>query len=312
MPQSPPVSDRLFLDCALLGLRGVSGAALARLAAAGRPGADARRARPAELVAAAASAGGVALPPCWSAPSRSEVESLARRLSAAGVSIGWPADPEFPLRLALSGSARPAWLLRRGRFPGESEPACAVVGSRGTPPSLCRAAFRLGRALSAGGVVVVSGLARGADQAAHAGAVSGPGAGTLSVPSRGLLAAPLPAGAEWSFAGVGRPDDPFSAGLAVRRNSVIAALGGAVVLVASGLRGGSAHAVRYALREGLPLFCFEAGAETPPGNAALLRSGLAEPLPVSDSPARWLRAFLAARRAVTSRVAQPELFDDAA
>lgn len=304
-------AEDLYFDSVLLGLRGVSGGALAALAAVGRGAGLAAGGDPADLIREVAAERGVALGARWASPTAESASALAGRLAAAGVRVVWRDCAGYPARLSSAGrAAAPPWLLVRGRLPGAAASACAVVGSRATSPRLCRAAFALGRELSGSGVAVVSGLARGADQAAHCGAVS---AGrTLAVPARGLLAGPLPGAPGWSFAGPGRPDDPFSAGLAVRRNSVIAALGGAVALVASGLQGGSAHAVRYALREGLPLFCFEDGRATPPGNAALLRSGLAEPLALGEAPAAWAESILNARRRAGVRPVQLSLFGEAA
>jgi NAD(P)-dependent dehydrogenase (short-subunit alcohol dehydrogenase family) len=61
---------------------------------------------------------------------------------------------------------------------------------------------------------------------------------------RGIDAAP----GRLTCLGLDRPEVPFSAGLAIRRNDVIAALGDGLILIASGLKGGSAYSVRWALR----------------------------------------------------------------
>ena len=102
-------------------------------------------------------------------------------------------------------------------------------------------------------MAVVSGMAAGADTAAHQGAMmaslggtsSGP-AGTIAVPAYGILNTPLgdcrsPMKGDvprMTCLALDRPDAPFSAGLAIRRNSVIAALGDGLVLAASGPQGG--------------------------------------------------------------------------
>ena len=54
-------------------------------------------------------------------------------------------------------------------------PAVAIVGSRTATPTGISVATRLGRELSDAGLVVVSGLARGVDAAAHRGALDGSG-----------------------------------------------------------------------------------------------------------------------------------------
>src|SRR5436190_13497790 len=61
----------------------------------------------------------------------------------------------------------------------------AVVGSRAATPYGLTVAGRLARDLAAAGVTVVSGLARGIDSAAHAGALSG-GGRTLAVIASGF------------------------------------------------------------------------------------------------------------------------------
>jgi DNA processing protein len=63
--------------------------------------------------------------------------------------------------------------------------AVAVVGSRAATPYAKDVAFRLGRELAERGVVVVSGLARGVDSAAHRGCLAGGGT-TVAVLGSGL------------------------------------------------------------------------------------------------------------------------------
>src|SRR5205807_9061845 len=77
----------------------------------------------------------------------------------------------------------PARLYVNGQLP--AEPMIAIVGSRRATPYGCRTAHRLARELSDAGVVVVSGLARGIDAAAHRGALEGP-TPTVAVMATGL------------------------------------------------------------------------------------------------------------------------------
>lgn len=69
----------------------------------------------------------------------------------------------------------PNTLYVRGRLPDDAIPRIAVVGTRTPSPGGREAAYALGRDLARAGVVVVSGLARGIDAAAHRGAVDGGG-----------------------------------------------------------------------------------------------------------------------------------------
>jgi hypothetical protein len=117
----------------------------------------------------------------------------------------------------------------------------------------------------------------------------------LAIPARGLLWHDLARSrgprAAWTFLALDRPWAPFSAGLAIRRNALIAAMGEGLVLVASDLVGGSCHAVRWALARRRPLWCLEDGRRTPPANRHLLRAGLARPLSLAEGPEAWVAAI---------------------
>jgi predicted Rossmann fold nucleotide-binding protein DprA/Smf involved in DNA uptake len=234
---------------------------------------------------------------------------VAKLLERAGARLAWRDGEDYPKKLTLGlGEKAPAWVWLAGPEERLAGATCAMIGSRQTPPRLLAAARRLGRALAEAGMAVVSGMAEGADTASHEGARAG-AAGTVIVPARGLLTAGLPinlqenAGTEAgkaTWVGLDRPDDGFSAGLAIRRNDVIAALGDAMVLVASGLKGGSSYGVRWALGHGVPLYCFECAAATPPANRALIHAGQAVALGLGESEAAWVekvRAGVEARRA---------------
>jgi len=73
----------------------------------------------------------------------------------------------------------------RGRWPPPAGPRVAVVGSRRPTPYGEAVAERLASDLAAAGVVVVSGLARGIDAAAHRGALDGGGV-TVAVLGTGV------------------------------------------------------------------------------------------------------------------------------
>lgn len=91
---------------------------------------------------------------------------------------------EMPPLLAVT-SAPP----RKLRFIGDAscltQSCVAIVGSRRASPYGLRIAYQLGRELAMHGVCIVSGLARGIDGAAHAGALAGLGR-TIAVLGHGL------------------------------------------------------------------------------------------------------------------------------
>ncbi|MFI5178260.1 MAG: DNA-processing protein DprA, partial [Vicinamibacterales bacterium] len=69
----------------------------------------------------------------------------------------------------------PFVLWVKGNAASLAEPAIAVVGSRAATPASLSVARTLGRALAEAGLVVVSGMARGVDGAAHEGALDADG-----------------------------------------------------------------------------------------------------------------------------------------
>jgi len=196
-------------------------------------------------------------------PLRKDVAASAKAFVENEIEILWSGTERYPARVeAELDKDAPGWLFVRGSRERLTRSQCAVIGSRETPEEYCQAAEQLGEALSDRGIVVTSGMAAGADSAAHAGAARG-AAGTIGIPAYGILN-PAVGGAvsayeSFTVVGIDRPNERFSAGCAIRRNYVIAALSEALVLVASELRGGSAYALGWALRHRVPVFCFESG-----------------------------------------------------
>jgi len=78
--------------------------------------------------------------------------------------VVWLSDPDYPALLKQIHDP-PGRLYVNGQLP--SDPMIAIVGSRHATPYGRRVAHRLARDLSDAGVIVVSGLARGIDAAAH-------------------------------------------------------------------------------------------------------------------------------------------------
>jgi DNA processing protein len=118
----------------------------------------------------------------------------------------------YPPLLAEIDSAPPA-LIVRGDLSLIDRPAIAIVGARNASAAACRFARDLARGLAEEGVLVVSGLARGIDSAAHQGALGGGTAGVIAsgidityppenkelqeqVATQGLLIAEQPPGRE--------------------------------------------------------------------------------------------------------------------
>jgi DNA processing protein len=169
--------------------------------------------------------------------------------------ISWT-DAGYPPSLAAIVDPPPVlWL--RGRPGVLDRPSVAIVGSRAGSPYAMAVAEQLGADLSSRGVVVVSGLARGVDSAAHRGALRGAGH-TVAVLGSGvdivypreheaLAAEIVGAGALVSEFLPGTPPHPV---FFPRRNRVISGLVRAVVVVEAGRKSGSLITARCALEQG--------------------------------------------------------------
>lgn len=101
-------------------------------------------------------------------------EAEAERLGEAGVKVTFIPDAAYPARLRQLADP-PLVLYHRGSLPDWSR-AVAVVGTRRSSPYGETQARRMGRDLAAAGALVLSGMARGIDAAAHAGALDAGGA----------------------------------------------------------------------------------------------------------------------------------------
>jgi len=202
------------------------------------------------------------------APARTtDPGDAAGRYAAAGVSVLLPGGPGYPAALVGDPGA-PAVLCAVGTPTVlEARAAVALVGTRSATPYGTKVASQLGQALAECGVVVVSGLARGIDAAAHAGALSaGAGAGAGAAPpvavvgtgadvpypkeNRALWDRVAATGAVLSEAALGTPARPrvFPA-----RNRIIAALSDVVVVVESHRGGGSLYTAEAAARRCIPV-----------------------------------------------------------
>lgn len=105
------------------------------------------------------------------APRRAEARAVRLRAESAGIGVLAWNDARFPAALLTLSDTAPA-LWYRGTLEVLRRPAVAIVGSRSASAVALEVAARLGAELASRRVVVVSGLARGVDSAAHRGALS--------------------------------------------------------------------------------------------------------------------------------------------
>lgn len=102
---------------------------------------------------------------------REEAVAVRVRAAAGGIEVVAWSDRRFPAALLTTSDMPPA-LWYRGALDAFDAPAVAIVGSRAASAVALETAARLAADLAARGVVVVSGLARGVDSAAHRGALA--------------------------------------------------------------------------------------------------------------------------------------------
>ena len=183
---------------------------------------------------------------------------LARRELAAVAKLGarhlFLDDPDYPPLLAELDTAPPA-LIVRGDLGLSTRPCVAIVGARNASAAACRFARQIASGLAEAGAVVVSGLARGIDTAAHQGSIGGGTVGVIAsgidiafppenrdlqerVASEGLLVAEQPTGAE-----------PLARHFP-SRNRIIAGLALGTVVVEAAPRSGSLITARLAAEAG--------------------------------------------------------------
>mgnify|MGYP003671029361 FL=1 len=136
------------------------------------------RAALAALVDVAAAAGVANYEPCPEGVIRAEIKA-ARKLGAQMLCMG---EAHYPAALSGLPSAPPL-LWCKGRTDVLMRPLVAMVGARNASSLGMRMAQKLADELGEAGFVVVSGLARGIDTAAHMGAVPH---GTVAVMAGGL------------------------------------------------------------------------------------------------------------------------------
>jgi predicted Rossmann fold nucleotide-binding protein DprA/Smf involved in DNA uptake len=153
------------------------------------------------------------------------------RLHDNGISLVSALDARFPSALrSRLGTACPPFLLVAGPIEWLGRPGLGVVGSREASDVLLAVARRSGELAVGHRWPVVSGLARGVDQAAMAGALDADGE-VIGVPAEGISRAARSAevrrrvhAGELCLASPYAPDAPFRPGNAMGRNKIIYAL----------------------------------------------------------------------------------------
>jgi DNA processing protein len=216
-----------------------------------------------------------------------KVELDCRRL---GIGIAALPSPAYPPRLREIPDP-PLVLFWKGVEPSGLDPAVAVVGARACSSYGERIARAAGRDIARGGIVVVSGLARGIDVAAHRGALeTGRTAAVLAGGLDRIYPAEHRAVAERIVAEHGclvseqPPGAPSLPRLFPFRNRIITGLSLATLVVEARTRSGSLASVRHALEQGREVFAVPGPADSPlsEGSNRLLGQGAMPYLGAAD------------------------------
>jgi DNA processing protein len=192
---------------------------------------------------------------CPVADAEAELER-AEQIGARYIAMG---EPGYPMPLAHIDAAPPL-IAVRGTLATLTRPTIAIVGSRNCSIAGRKFTARIAGELGRAGYVVVSGLARGIDGAAHTAALEN---GTIAVLAGGIdhvyppehadliediltqdgaLVSEMPLG--WVPRGRDFP----------RRNRLISGLSLGVIVVEAAMRSGSLHTARFAAEQGREVF----------------------------------------------------------
>jgi DNA processing protein len=229
---------------------------------------------------------------------------LVEQLANASISLLTIFDDEYPrlLKTALRRNQTPPILFYCGDLSILQRQTIAIIGSRNASERGLQFTREAARYLAGKGANVISGNARGVDQAAYDGAVEGDGYTTVVLPHgirklsgvkmRGLL--PKIEAGKVLLLSQFHPDAPWVVSRAMERNRVVTGLAQIVIVAESDTKGGTWDGARGALAQKRPLYVCQMDAPALPGNNALLQQG-ARPLawPAED-PGNSLAPLLSA------------------
>lgn len=210
---------------------------------------------------------------------RAAAERELQALDAVGARLVAWGEPDYPPALAAVDDAPPL-IAMKGIARLVGRPAIAVVGARNASANGRRFARDIALQLGQQGLLVVSGLARGIDGAAHQGALETGTAAVLAggidqiypeenralhdeIAEHGVLIAEMPIGIE------------PQARHFPRRNRIISGASRGVLVVEAATRSGSLITARFALEQGREVFAVPGSPLDPRcrGTNDLIRNG---------------------------------------
>ena len=213
------------------------------------------------------------------------------KTAALGGHIYVPEDEEYPQSLRNIKEA-PIALYVLGKLPAAEQACVAMVGTRKITPYGRRVAHKLAGDLTACGVTVVSGLARGIDSECHAAAVRlkkptvaviGTGVGRCYPPENRALARAILeyGGAIVSELPFNKPPNAFHF---PRRNRIIAGLSQPVVVAEGEIKSGALITAKLALEMGKDVLAVPGPIDSPQsaGPNSLIKDGAGVVTSVAD------------------------------
>ena len=196
---------------------------------------------------------------------------IMRRSEDLGIKMVSRYDSDFPANLLKTVNEKgkpdiPILLFYKGDLSITKKPAVAIIGTREPSPQGKLAGERLGEFFSSHGFNVVSGLALGCDSAGHRGALKSEKGATTAFLAHGLDSVYPPENtslAEEITAKGGLLMSEYAVGEHVNRNFLVnrdrlqAALADATIVIQTGVKGGTMHAVNATLASGKRVYAVE-------------------------------------------------------
>lgn len=208
-----------------------------------------------------------------------DVQRKAIDMSEAGIDVVMFGDDNFPASLVFGPRPAAPILFFKGNKELLYSEGVGMCGSRNVSAQGLAAASKSGETVSAKGLTVVSGYAKGVDTATHLAALR-TGGSTVIVLAEGFdhfrvkrdFAKDFDADRTLIVSQFA-PTQTWQAHAAMARNAIIYGLSKALLVIEAGERGGTLAAGQGALGIGRPVLVVDFGDQTPEGNRILLDEG---------------------------------------
>lgn len=213
------------------------------------------------------------------------MESLSSPTDAGHATLISPDHPAFPWDRLRGPIPIPILFYELGDLKLLGKQGLAISGSRSAHPQALEYAREIAQLAADNGYNIVSGNAQGIDSAAHARALE-VGGTTTAVLAEGIASARSFLGSDGPGSALivsqFEPDAPWTSFNAMARNSTIASLADAVVVVAAGSSGGSWEQAQLCMKNHVPLGIPAFGKEIAEANLILIgRQGVTSLDPAS-------------------------------